>query len=82
MGRAKRDRPGAVEFGKRIRFWREKREWSQMKFAELSGFHFTYISDVENGKRNVTLETILRLSKTLGVGPDLLVKGLEPDSAP
>lgn len=40
--------------------------------------HFTYISSVERGERNISLENILRLAATLSVDPGLLVHGLRP----
>lgn len=51
---------------------------SQERLAEIAGVHATYLSDVEAGRRNVTLFTIVRLAKALGVNPGELVDGLEP----
>jgi len=81
MGRARRLRPGAVEFGIRVRERREGHGWSQMELASRAGFHFTYVSDVELGKRNVTLETILRLAEALSVNPGKLVDSLKAGEA-
>lgn len=78
MGRTKRRLPGAVEFGQRVRAHRAERGWSQMALAEKVGMHFTYVSSVERGERNVTLENILRLAAVLEVDPSVLVKGLQP----
>ena len=51
--------------GARIRKLREKKGWSQEEFAEVSGLHRTYIGAVERGEKNLTLSTLLTLSKTL-----------------
>jgi len=54
------------QFGKRIKEFRLKKGISQEKLSELSGLHRTYISDVELGKRNISLENIQNISKALG----------------
>ena len=55
----------AVRFGKAIRSIRHQAGISQEELAERCGLHRTYISDVELGKRNVSLENIERLSQSL-----------------
>ncbi|HDR15286.1 MAG TPA: XRE family transcriptional regulator [Desulfobacteraceae bacterium] len=54
-------------FGNRIRELRLQKSLSQEKLAFLSGLHRTYISDVEIGKRNISLENISRLACALGI---------------
>lgn len=45
-------------FGQAIRGLRQEKNISQEAFADMCGLHRTYISDVELGKRNVSLENI------------------------
>lgn len=78
MGRTSRRLPEAVEFGKRMRARRERLGWSQMDLAEEVGLHFTYVSSVERGERNVSLQNIVRLAAGLRVDPSVLVRGLSP----
>ena len=54
-------------FGQRVRELRKKKGLSQEHLAELSGLHRTYISDVERGKRNVSLRIVERLAEALYV---------------
>lgn len=56
-----------MTFGKAVRKLRSDRGISQEKFAELCGLHRTYISDVELGKRNVSLENIGRIAEALNM---------------
>ncbi|MBI5189140.1 MAG: helix-turn-helix transcriptional regulator [Nitrospirae bacterium] len=63
-------------FGDRIRQLRKARELSQEKLAELANLHSTYISGIEGGKRNVSLENIGKLAKALNVSIEELFKGL------
>lgn len=54
-----------TSFGKAIRKLRIERGISQEDFAELCELHRTYISDIELGKRNVSLENIARIANAL-----------------
>ena len=47
---------------------------SQEELADRAGLHRTYVSSVEGGKRNVTLENIFSLAKALGATPADLVR--------
>ncbi len=55
-----------VRFGLRLREVREKAGISQEKLAEIAGLHRTYVSSVERGKRNISIENIERLAQALG----------------
>ncbi len=63
----------SIEFGVRVRKFREKRGWSQENLAEYSGLHRTYISGIERGVRNPTLEVIEKLAIALDVTPAILL---------
>ena len=54
-----------ARFGNQLRTIRTAREISQEELAHRAGLHRTYISSVERGERNVTLETIEKLAKSL-----------------
>ena len=54
-------------FGLRLREVRRKAGVSQEKLAELAGLHRTYVSSVERGLRNISLENIDRLATALNV---------------
>ena len=56
-----------LAYGHSIRAIRQKRKMSQEELADLSGLHRTYISDVELGKRNVSLENIDRIATALNM---------------
>jgi transcriptional regulator with XRE-family HTH domain len=68
--------PAAKEFGRRVRARREDLGLSQMELADAAGMHFTYVSSVERGERNISLNNIVRLSVSLGMDPAQLVSGL------
>lgn len=54
-----------VAYGKAIRSIRQNKKISQEELADLCGLHRTYISDVELGKRNVSLENIDKIAHAL-----------------
>ena len=56
-----------VSFGKIVRKLRMAHGISQEDFAELCELHRTYISDIELGKRNVSLENIARIAQALNI---------------
>ena len=54
-------------FGKHIQQLREERNLSKTAFADLMGKERIDVTQIEKGERNVTLKTLLSLSKALEV---------------
>lgn len=54
-------------FGARVRELRTERNWSQEDFAHRANLDRTYVSGIERGQRNPTLDIIHRLAQALGV---------------
>ncbi|MDL9938996.1 helix-turn-helix transcriptional regulator [Gordonia sp. ABSL1-1] len=70
--------PATREFGRRVLARRTELGLSQEKAAERCGLHWTYLGQVERGRRNVTLHNILKIAAGLDVDAGVLVSGLEP----
>jgi transcriptional regulator with XRE-family HTH domain len=66
-------------FGERVRSRREGLGKSQEQLAADSGLHWTFIGQVERGRRNLSLHNILKIARGLQVDPADLIRGLEPD---
>jgi transcriptional regulator with XRE-family HTH domain len=47
---------------------------SQEELAYRAGLHRTYISSIERGQRNVSLENIFLIAEALGIEPGELLK--------
>ena len=47
-----------VRFGRRLRKLRKEKRWTQVQMADALGIDRSYISDMENGKKNVCLPTM------------------------
>ena len=73
MGRTATTDPDAIAFGAKVRARRTDLGLTQEQLAEKCGLHFTYVSSVERGERNVTLRTIVRLAGALDTCPAALV---------
>lgn len=59
-------------FGPAVRRHRELLRLSQEALAERSGIDRTYISGVERGVRNPTLDVMQRIARGLGVDLDVV----------
>ena len=55
------------EFGEAVRKLRRQLGLSQETLAARAGLHRTYLSDVERGARNLSLQSIKLISDSLGV---------------
>ncbi len=61
-----------------IRHYRSNLNLSQEEFAELTGFHRTYIGSVERCERNVTLSTLETFARVLKVSvPEILTQRIK-----
>lgn len=56
-----------------IIYFRLMRNWSQEDFADELGTTPTYVSNLENAKRNTKIDYIGHIADTLGVSPEQLL---------
>src|SRR5579862_5593354 len=61
--------------GDRIREIREAKKLTQDQLAEKAAISKGFLSEVENGKRNVSSEYLLRIANSLGASVDYLLRG-------
>ncbi|MEV0710412.1 helix-turn-helix domain-containing protein [Nocardia aurea] len=70
-------------FGERVLARRNGLGLSQEKAAEACGLHWTYLGQVERGRRNLTLHNILKIADGLEIDAGELVSGLPvPNDSP
>lgn len=67
-------------FGQRVRARRTELGITQESLADICQLHWSYVSSVERGVHNLTLQNILILAEGLGVDPGELVQGLSAPS--
>lgn len=65
-----------LQFGARVRALRQSKGLSQEAFAAQCGLDRTYISGIERGVRNVSLQNIKVIADALGSSLSGLMSGL------
>ncbi len=67
------------KFGQNVRYWRKKRGFTQEDLAGRAAVHVTYLSGIENARRNATVDVIGRLAEALQLEPGQLFGSVEDD---
>jgi transcriptional regulator with XRE-family HTH domain len=63
-----------VALGERIRQLRTERGWRQIDLAEEAGIHENYVSDLEQGHKEVCLRTLQTIAKAFDLTVAELLK--------
>jgi transcriptional regulator with XRE-family HTH domain len=69
--------PALRKFGDNVRSRREALDYSQEQLAERADLDRTYISGVERGVRNLSLNSVIRLAKALKTSAAALCGGID-----
>jgi transcriptional regulator with XRE-family HTH domain len=56
-----------VLFAKNLKIFRLMKKISQEELADIAELHRTYVSSVERGERNISIDNMEKLAKALGV---------------
>ena len=70
--------PGEVTFAivdgiHPIRAWRDYQKMTIRKLAEKAGISAAYLSQIEGGKRNPTIETLKNIANALDIDVEILI---------
>lgn len=65
------------KFGLAVAVLRKEKGYSQERFALEANIARKYMSDIENGKRNVSLDVMKRIADKLGVSLSVLLDKAE-----
>ncbi|WSB58626.1 helix-turn-helix transcriptional regulator (plasmid) [Streptomyces cellulosae] len=71
----------AGNFAAEVAYWREVRGMSKKAFAELMGFHPSYVSHVESGRHKPTVDFARRADETLNAGKAIWRRWSEYEAA-
>ncbi len=71
--RSAKDRETLIKIGDNIRTIRKKRGLSQEEFAHIAGFSRSYFTEIETGKRNISVLNLVKIAKMLHVDTSEIV---------
>lgn len=59
--------------GKRVRALRAEKDWTLKELAAKAGISLGFLSDIERGRTNPSLDTLKALAEALSVDPQILI---------
>ncbi len=65
------------QLGMRIKYLRQKLKWSQLDLALNANVNKNYISDLENGRRNPSLQILEKIANAFNITLEELFRGIE-----
>lgn len=78
VGRNAKDRQYLATLGDNIRIARKRKGFSQEAFADAAGFSRSYYTEIETGKRNVSVLNFIKIMEALNVNPDEIIGFVKP----
>lgn len=76
--RSAKNKAYLLKIGDNIRRVRKLRGYSQEEFADIAGFSRSYFTEVETGKRNISLLNLIKIIEALDTDPNEIVGNLKP----
>jgi transcriptional regulator with XRE-family HTH domain len=64
--------------GNNIRVIRKQRGYSQEEFADITGFSRSYYTEIETGKRNISILNFIKIIEALKVDPNEIIAVNKP----
>ncbi len=77
LGRSGKDKQRLLKIGDDIRKVRKQKGYSQEEFADIAGFSRSYYTEVETGKRNISVLNLIKIIEALNVDPNELISFLK-----
>lgn len=62
-----------MHIGSKLKLLRNEKDYTLKELAERTDLSISFISDIENGRRNPSLENLVKLAGALGVPADILL---------
>lgn len=68
--------------GNRVHNLRTSRNLTQIQFAEIIDISVNFLSEIENGKKGMSQDTLYKLCSNFAVSADYVLFGLEKENMP
>lgn len=68
------------EIGQRIRQLRTINDFTQAEFAELADISVNFLSEIENGKKGLSQDTLAKICRQLNISADYILFGTRQKS--
>ncbi len=68
--------------GKRIHSLRTEHQLTQAQFAELIDISVNFLSEIENGKKGISQDTLYKLCSKFSISADYILFGTQPTNPP
>ncbi len=68
-----KDKQYLLKIGDNIRAVRKQRGYSQEEFADVAGFSRSYYTEIETGKRNISVLNLIKIIEALNVNPNEII---------
>jgi len=78
IARNAKDRQYLLKMGENIRAARKQRGYSQEEFADVAGFSRSYYTEIETGKRNISVLNLIKIAEALKVDPGEIIGSPKP----
>lgn len=66
--------------GKRVRDFRIENSYTQAQFAELIDISVNFLSEIENGKKGMSQDTLCKLCSQFNISADYILFGAKPEA--
>ena len=68
-----------LEMGNNIRVMRKRRGYSQEEFADIAGFSRSYYTEIETGKRNISVLNLIKILEALKADSNEIIVTKKPE---
>jgi len=73
-----KDKQYLLQIGNNIRVARKRMGYSQEEFADIAKFSRSYYTEIETGKRNISILNLIKIIEALKVDPNTIIGPVKP----
>ena len=72
------DNQQLLKIGDNIRAARKRKGYSQEEFADIADFSRSYYTEIETGKRNISILNLIKIMEALKADPNTIIGPIRP----